>query len=139
MEKEKNVRASPDMGKQGAEHLRARDCSPGGPSRSNSMQQQCATTIKYKGVRMREWGKWVAEVTDTQTKNRIWLGSFDTEEMAAGAYDSVVVSLKGPNAAGLKFPDSLPRVVPQSRASRDIQAAAYVSAPEALRDQSENT
>jgi hypothetical protein len=99
------------------------------------MQQQRATAVKYKGVRMREWGKWVTEIFDTQTKTRIWLGSFETEEMAARAYDSALESLRGPNAAGLNFPDSLPQFVSQSRAPKDIQAAAaqaaaHVSAPE---------
>lgn len=125
------------MGKQGAEHLQARDYSFDGPSRANLMQQQRATAIKYKGVRMREPGKWVTEINDVETKKRIWLGSFETEEMAARAYDSAVVSLKGRNAAGLNFPDSLPQFWSQSRAPKDIQAAAaqaaaaHVSAPEA--------
>ena len=88
------------MGKQGAEHLQARDYSFDGPSRANLMQQQRATAIKYKGVRMREPGKWVTEINDVETKKCIWLGSFETEEMAARAYDSALVSLKGPNAAG---------------------------------------
>ena len=143
VEKEKKVRASPAMGKRRAENLRARDCSPGGQSlarigntSANSKHEQCAAASNYKGVRMREWGKWVTETSDPQTKKRVWIGSFDTEEMAARAYDSAVVSLKGPNAAGLNFPDSPPRFVSQSRLLKDIQAAAAraaadVSAPEA--------
>jgi hypothetical protein len=128
VENEKNVGASPDMGTQGAEHLQARDCSPGGPSRVNSMQQKRVTAIKFKGVRMREPGKWVTEINDVETRRRIWLGSFETEEMAARAYNSAVVSLKGPNAAGLNFPHSLPQFVSQSRAPKDIQAAAAQAA-----------
>nr|GMD94602.1 dehydration-responsive element binding protein 2 [Ipomoea batatas] len=39
----------------------------------------------YKGIRMRKWGKWVAEIRETNT--RLWLGSYYTPVAAARAYD----------------------------------------------------
>ncbi|KAK4736734.1 hypothetical protein R3W88_000431 [Solanum pinnatisectum] len=53
---------------------------------------------RYKGVRQRKWGKWVSEVRVSKTRNRIWLGTFDTSEEAALTYDKAVIEMRGPDA-----------------------------------------
>lgn len=53
---------------------------------------------KYKGVRKRKWGKWVSEIRLPNSRERIWLGSYDSPEKAARAFDAALYCLRGRNA-----------------------------------------
>ncbi|KAH9292676.1 hypothetical protein KI387_042138 [Taxus chinensis] len=82
------------------------------------------TPRQFKGVRMRKGGKWVSEVRMPNSTGRIWLGSYDSPQQAARAYDCTVYCLRGCNA-NFNFPHFVPEIPSASSLSpAQIQATA---------------
>ena len=67
-----------------------------GRSRNNN-KNNSNTNNKFVGVRQSPSGRWVAEIKDTTQKIRMWLGTFETAEEAARAYDEAACLLRGSN------------------------------------------
>ncbi|KAG6603431.1 Ethylene-responsive transcription factor ERN1, partial [Cucurbita argyrosperma subsp. sororia] len=63
---------------------------------------------KFVGVRQRPSGRWVAEIKDTTKKIRMWLGTFETAEEAARAYDEAACLLRGSNTRTNFFIPQIP-------------------------------
>ncbi|XP_061374342.1 ethylene-responsive transcription factor LEP-like [Gastrolobium bilobum] len=68
------------------------------PSGERKGQRKQAEPGRFLGVRRRPWGRYAAEIRDPTTKERHWLGTFDTAQEAALAYDKAALSMKGNQA-----------------------------------------
>lgn len=83
-----------------------------------------SSDCRYKGVRKRKWGKWVSEIRLPNSRERIWLGSYDTAEKAARAFDAALYCLRG-RTAKFNFPENPPKIAGGGSLTRsEIRAAA---------------
>lgn len=105
--------------------------------KSNADKVATDTELRYKGVRKRKWGKWVSEIRLPHSRERIWLGSYDTPEKAARAFDAAVFCLRG-RKAKFNFPDNPPEIAGGASLNpAEIQVVAAQFANEAPQSEKE--
>ena len=75
----------------------------------------------YRGVRQRTWGKWVAKIHEPNRGKKLWLGTFDTADDIASAYDEAARVMYGASAR-LNFPESVSTVLGPTPAGFEASA-----------------
>ncbi|GFZ16801.1 ERF domain protein 11 [Actinidia rufa] len=68
-----------------------RNCSNGGTvgTKKNCERKRTQRSLSmYKGVRVRKWGSYAAEIRDPIQKRRLWLGTYKNAEEASKVYES---------------------------------------------------
>ncbi|KAG2585014.1 hypothetical protein PVAP13_6KG360400, partial [Panicum virgatum] len=80
----------------------------------------------WTGVRARLWGGWAVEIRVPLSRQRLWVGAFETDRQAALAYDAALFCFYGedlPKKRGFNFP-----AAPRPDIDEDVRAGLSVAA-----------
>lgn len=114
------------------------ECQTSTITKTKPANKKTSSQPHYRGVRQRPWGKFAAEIRDSSKNGaRVWLGTFDSAEQAALAYDRAALNMRGSRAllnfplkatTALSNPESLPPPPVSSSISRTSKKSSAASA-----------